>query len=255
MTDRELGRYSVPMERNFGIMQSAQVATTIGVVNNHVVNQGPSTVQMERLKLHRTPIREASNEIGIRPKPIQILGDNPDIELSPTKVNNEGAKRVIKDFDREQRAAKADRERQLNVEQNKADRIKVNPEPKRRIEEPVQIQPPANENKEQRRIERDSRRQQEEQMRRQQEEQLRIERENRRQQQEQQRRQQEEQKKLDRMQNRQDQKPYRIEQPDQRKNQPPNQQKETPKKHEGEKKEHRQDGGNQTNQNPHRKRF
>lgn len=283
MTGKDLRHAAVPFERNVGILQAAQVATTIGVVNNQVVNHGPSTSQIERLKLHRTPINTISGERGFQPRPLRVLDEKAEIDLSPTKVNNEQGRRVIKDFDREERGARADRERQLNVEKDKSDRIKINPEPRqqRRIEEPGQV-PATEPNKEQRRIEREQRRQQEEQPRQQEQqrnqqqeqrnqEQRRMEREQRRQQeemlrnqqQEQQRRQQQEQlrqqqeqKKQERLRERQDQKPYRIEQqPDPYRNQQPNQQRpnnqrEEPRRQEGERKQHNnQERPNQGQQN------
>ncbi|MEW6732695.1 MAG: DUF6600 domain-containing protein [Acidobacteriota bacterium] len=150
---------SVPVEKRVEIIRTARPATTISIVNNHIINHGLDAPATDRIKRTPMPIEQVSREARIKPIPVKLSREDVEIELAEPKVNRQEAKRVIKDFNCEERAARADRERQLNQERKKsADQLGVKPSPKKSE---------VNNDREQRRIEREQRRQQEEQLRRQ----------------------------------------------------------------------------------------
>ncbi|MEW6737968.1 MAG: DUF6600 domain-containing protein [Acidobacteriota bacterium] len=174
-----LNTVRMPVEKSVEIIRTAHPTTTISVVNNHIINHGPDAPSIEKMKRAPTPIEKVTREARVKPMPIQISGEDSEIEVAAPKINRQEAKRVIKDTDREERAARADRERHLKQERERpADQFGVKPSPNK---------PEINKDREQRRIEREQQRQQEEQLRRQERE--KREAEKLRRQQEQQRRQ------------------------------------------------------------------
>lgn len=162
-----LDKMRVPFERSREIVRKARPVTTISIENNHIINHGPDAPSIEKIRNRRdlVSIETISREARIKPMPVQGATRDTEIELVAPNVNRQEAKRVIKDFDGEERAARADRERERRKEpQQPADQSGVKPLPK------------INEDREPRRIEREQRRQQEEQLRRQQQEKRETER-------------------------------------------------------------------------------
>jgi hypothetical protein len=116
ITSPNLNRVRIPVERNIEITRRARPITTINVENNHIVNHGPSVPGIERMKRNRISINQIQREARIEPAPIRVSRERNRLEVSSPETNRREARRVIGDFDREEKAARADRDRQLNDE-------------------------------------------------------------------------------------------------------------------------------------------
>jgi hypothetical protein len=154
----------VSVEENVKIVRRAHSVTTINVVNNHIVNHGPDLQIIEPIKRSPKSYEQASGGVKIKPQSLRAFKQEGQIEITSPIVNRREAERVIRDFDREEREVRADRERQLNQERKQ---LKIDRERRKQQEK---IEPKLE--REQRRLERE----QLELRERQQQEQRRIER-------------------------------------------------------------------------------
>ena len=183
MTVSNLHRVRVPEARNIEIVRLARAATTITVVNDHVVNHGPELPRVEKIKHMPTPIEKFSHEQRVKPKAIDFLDKQPDIEVTSPNVNREQAKVVIKDFERQERAARVERERQINQGRQNQPNINDKQEPPRvyrdKQEQIEQKRLPKQEDIKPYRIEQKQQRQQEEMLRQQRQEQRQEQRQQR----------------------------------------------------------------------------
>lgn len=111
-----LHKARIPVERNMEIVRLARPATTISVVNNHVINKGPDLSRVEKIKLMPTPIEKIPHQERIRPRTIELSDQQTDIEISSPNTNRQHAKEVIKDFELQEQKAKQDRNSQVTLD-------------------------------------------------------------------------------------------------------------------------------------------
>lgn len=125
-----LKTFRLPREKSIEMARLAQPVTTINVANNQVINQGPELPALENIRRKPTPIEEISQQARTQPKSLQISTTQAQLELASPSVNRQEAKRVIKDAEQQEHAARLDRERQQGVvNQPKTELPNVKPQP------------------------------------------------------------------------------------------------------------------------------
>jgi hypothetical protein len=178
-TENNINMIRVPVEENVKIVRRARSSTTIGVINHHVVNHGPELTVVEQFKRSPKRFEQISGEIQIKPQPIRVAREETRIEIVSPKLNRKEAELVIKDLDRQERSARADRERQISQDREERRVLREQKEQqqdlqRRQEREKIKVErdQKLQQEREQRRIELD-RRDQQDKLQREQERQLR----------------------------------------------------------------------------------
>lgn len=111
-TDTRIRNIMLPRDRNAQIWRRAHRVTTLQVNNYQIINNGPNIPRLAQFRRSRQSINQISQG-RIQPRRVSFNREARNIELSSPRINRQEAPRVIKDFDRQQREARADRLRQL----------------------------------------------------------------------------------------------------------------------------------------------
>jgi hypothetical protein len=115
MTANNLGRVKMPVEKSIEILRASKSLTTITVENNHIINQGPDLSRIEKIKLNPTPVEKFSHA-QVKPRAIELSDQVTEVEVVSPKINRKEAGSIIKNYEPQERSARADRESQFKQE-------------------------------------------------------------------------------------------------------------------------------------------
>jgi len=117
MTATNLAQVRVPVQRNYEIIRQARPATTIQVINNHVVNPGPRNAVIERAMQNPVPIQQVLRDNRFQPRAVQINQVKRNLRITDPTVTRQEAHRVVRNLEVQQRQA-----RQLQLQQQQQTR-------------------------------------------------------------------------------------------------------------------------------------
>ncbi|MEW6735326.1 MAG: DUF6600 domain-containing protein [Acidobacteriota bacterium] len=143
-----LNTVQVPVERQVEIIRQAHPITTIEVINNHIVNHGPVLTSLENVKRLPVPIEKIS-QVSITPRPVRPPHEQVEIEVASPELNKQEVQRAKVYSTHQERAAKADRNKQLNQQHKQKNEPPGIPSLPRKTEKkiertqpPTQLEPP-----------------------------------------------------------------------------------------------------------------